>query len=172
MLPTRQIIFGLVLITCLVSSGIGLTTAAKGKPLGFAEVRTRLVFRDKKTRTDGEANRRLIIDIKRQKVSFYLTDDKEKALKELKASDQLLAVIRGNLSKKRTAEIEEFKRLYIIFVNNYAKKGVEERKLSLATGKELLNRFGSDPDVSEQIEFVRAHVPRLERLVEAAKTSH
>jgi hypothetical protein len=166
----RQIGFLLILVICSVLSGVAQNTAPKDKPLGLAEIQTRLVFRDKKIRTDDEANRRLIIDVDRQKVSFFLTEEKEKALKQLKASDRLLEVIRGNLSKEKTAEIEEFNRIYILFLNRYAKKGFEEMKLSLATGKELLSRFGSDPDFYEQVAFVSVHVSRLERQIEAYKT--
>lgn len=90
MLRISQTVSALVLISSFASSGIGQESVAKEKPFRLADIQSRLVFRDKDVKTDEEINRRLIMDVDRRKVSFFLTEDSEKELKRLKASKNSL----------------------------------------------------------------------------------
>lgn len=81
--------------------------------LTFEYLLGKLTFTSRINRTNEEVNDKLIKEIQEKKVDFFLTDEKEKSIREARGTDFLIKAIRDNMPKSVEDEfkIKEIVRL-------------------------------------------------------------
>ena len=166
-LPTLSVGF----LFCLLAAGVSAQEKAKvdEKPLGYQDIRTKLMFRSQVRESDTEMSQKIVSEIKKRSVDFIIKPEEVEALKKIGANNKLIKAIKHGVpegKRKRLRQIDEINRLYVRFTENYTKKTVPEIRIAIEAGKEFLRLYGNDPEAKDQADFVRAVVPRLERKIE------
>lgn len=134
--------------------------AQQEKHLNFNDIRETLVSKSHISKTTEEINEQLVTDIRKRGVSFILTSEDEDALKKAGGSDLLIKSIRENLPKR----LEERIILYRKYVNNYDGT-IEQKKIAVEAAKEFVKKFSDDKDVKDVIDYFKAAIPDLEKII-------
>lgn len=115
-----------------------------------------------------KTNRELIEEIRDRGVNFALSTEEEWALQLQDASPELIVAIREALAPaERQAVLDNTQRdgLYNAFMTNRGREDVASKQIAIASGKEFIRRYRSDPSQANTIRLMERTIPTLERSV-------
>ena len=113
--------------------------------------------------TVANTSRELADAVRRRGIWYVLQGDDRKSLKAAGASDELLATIDNALPDAEKKRIEDITRLYQVLVDNYSRRDGSSQRRFVETSKEFLTKYGNEPRIKEQVEWVRYALPRIEK---------
>ena len=128
-----------------------------------------LVFRSRIKKSDKQVANEIAAEIRRRTVEFIITLEEEKALRKIGANDELIDAIRNGIPEEKrehVLKLEEMTRVYVRFTDNYYKKTIPEIRIAIEAGKEFIRLYGDDPEVKEQVDYLRSTIPKLEKMIE------
>ena len=164
--------FACVLL-CLSALGVSAQEKDKSKleerPIHYQDIQAMLVFRSRIKKSDKQVANEIAAEIRRRTVEFIITLEEEKALRKIGANDELIDAIRNGIPEEKrehVLKLEEMTRVYVRFTDNYYKKTIPEIRIAIEAGKEFIRLYGDDPEVKEQVDYLRSTIPKLEKMIE------
>lgn len=121
---SRKLSLFLGLIVFVFSININAQQKANYITLNY--ILSKLTFTSRINHTNEEINNKLIKEIQERKVDFFLTDEREKSIKEARGTDFLIKVIREN-TPKSIEEEEKIKEIVRIAKELESKKELEQK---------------------------------------------
>ena len=156
-------------------SALGVSAQEKDKskleerPIHYQDIQAMLVFRSRIKKSDKQVANEIAAEIRRRTVEFIITLEEEKALRKIGANDELIDAIRNGIPEEKrehVLKLEEMTRVYVRFTDNYYKKTIPEIRIAIEAGKEFIRLYGDDPEVKEQVDYLRSTIPKLEKMIE------
>jgi hypothetical protein len=137
--------------------------------LDWHEVAGKLAFTSRISKTTDEINASLVRNVRSKGVSFALDSESEKTLRSLGATDELIATTRESLPRELAAYYE----LDAKFRRNFDSKDLDEVKLAIEAGSEILDRYICLPSASPMVSYLLEQIPQLEiRVSERSLFTH
>ena len=135
----------------------------KDQEITFKEILDKLRLASEKDHTKADINRELTDAVRKRGIWFVLTDDYRKSLKAAGASNELLSTIDTALPDSERKRFEDIYGLYTVIVDNYPFSDTPRVKRAIEACKALLTKYGDEPRIEEQLKYVRAVLPALEK---------
>jgi hypothetical protein len=165
----------LIILCGLLAASAQQPSKVDEGPISLQLIRTRLIDSKALNESNDEANKRVIAEIKRRTVEFMLEESDRTYLKEAGATKKLLEAIDKSLpeSKRQKAlMLHDEIRIYSVIVANYNKKTLPELKIALEAAQEFVERFSSDSEAKDQLDWLRALIPSLKRRISIDRNSN